>query len=89
MKALQGLMAKARRQQSREWSMTGQQIEFRSSVLCDRCFNAGKGVKLPGRALCLDCAGDDAELLKEIVNQIQSCGCAEVVDGALSTKLRT
>jgi hypothetical protein len=39
---------------------------FKRVFLCDLCSNAGRGVKLPGRYVCLDCAQDDAELLVEI-----------------------
>jgi hypothetical protein len=31
------------------------------------CSNAGRGVKFPGKQIRLECAGDDAELVKEIV----------------------
>jgi hypothetical protein len=31
-------------------------IEIHDSILCDLCQNAGKGLILPGRSICLDCA---------------------------------
>ncbi len=42
-------------------------IDLRESVLCDLCSNVGRGVKLPGKKICLDCAGDDPELVAAIV----------------------
>lgn len=45
-------------------------ITLQESVLCDLCSNAGRGVKLPGKRVCLDCASDDAELMKEIVKLV-------------------
>ena len=45
-------------------------IDLQQSILCDVCSNAGRGVKLPGKKICLDCAADDAELVKEIVRVV-------------------
>lgn len=42
-------------------------MEFQESVLCDLCSNAGRGVKLKGKRICLDCVQDDIELVKEVV----------------------
>jgi hypothetical protein len=42
-------------------------VEFIDSVLCDVCSNVGRGVVLLRGRICLSCAQDDAELVKEIV----------------------
>ena len=34
-------------------------IDLQQSILCDVCSNAGRGVKLLGKKICLDCAGND------------------------------
>jgi len=41
-------------------------VDLQENLLCDVCSNAGRGVKFPGKQICLECAGDDAELVKEI-----------------------
>ena len=38
-------------------------IDLQQSILCDLCSNAGRGVKLPGKRICFDCAQSDAELV--------------------------
>ena len=43
-------------------------IDLQRSILCDLWSNGGRGVKLPGRSICLDCAQADAELVREIVH---------------------
>jgi hypothetical protein len=45
-------------------------LDIRESVLCDLCSNAGRGVKLPGKKICLDCAQADAELVRQIVHVV-------------------
>jgi hypothetical protein len=45
-------------------------LKIEPSVLCDVCSNAGRGVKLPGKKICLDCAGDDPELVVQIVHLV-------------------
>ena len=45
-------------------------IDIQPSILCDLCQNANRGLILPGRKICLDCASDDAELLVEIVRAV-------------------
>jgi hypothetical protein len=42
-------------------------VEILASVLCDLCSNVGRGVKLPGKTICLDCASDDPALVEQIV----------------------
>jgi hypothetical protein len=46
--------------------MASMPIDLQENLLCDVCSNAGRGVKFPGKQICLECAGDDAELVKEI-----------------------
>jgi hypothetical protein len=45
-------------------------IDLRENLLCDVCSNAGRGVKLPDKMICLDCAGDDPELVVQIVHLV-------------------
>jgi hypothetical protein len=47
--------------------MASMPIDLQENLLCDVCSNAGRGVKFPGKQIRLECAGDDAELVKEIV----------------------
>ena len=46
--------------------MASMAVDLQENLLCDVCSNAGRGVKFPGKQICLECAGDDAELVKEI-----------------------
>lgn len=55
--------------------------DLQESLLCDLCSNVGRGVKLPGRSVCLDCAGDDAELVKEIVRMVMPEMAAKIEAG--------
>ena len=45
-------------------------IDLQQSILCDVCSNAGRGVKLLGKKICLDCAGNDPELVRQIVHHV-------------------
>ena len=42
-------------------------LDLQESILFDLSSNFGRGVILPGRCICLDCAQDDFELVVEIV----------------------
>jgi hypothetical protein len=45
-------------------------LEIQQSILCDICSNVHRGVKLPGKKICLDCAADDPELVVQIVRHV-------------------
>lgn len=47
---------------------------IQESVLCDLCSNASRGIQLPGKRICFDCASDDPELVKEIIETMMAEG---------------
>ena len=44
-------------------------IDLQENLLCDVCSNAGRGVKLPGKKMCLD---NDPELVRQIVHHVMA-----------------
>jgi len=67
-------------------------IDLQQSILCDVCSNAGRGVKLPGKKICLDCAGNDPELVRQMFTRHRRDAQKleeEIKAGASSERWRT
>ena len=65
-------------------------IKIKPSILCGQCSNAGPGVKLPGKILCLICAQDDKKVVAELVRTVapELAQRRMVVEGGGAMKVR-
>lgn len=63
-------------------------MEILESILCDLCSNAGRGVQLQGKRVCLDCCQDSPALVVELVHVVMPAMAKELEDAIRASGIK-